>query len=135
MSLDGKVALVTGAARGIGAAIATRLAADGARVAVCDLDEVAAKATAAELPGAIGVAVDVGDDDAVARCVEAVVQALGPIDILVNNAGIDRIQKFVDSESSTWDALLRVNLRGPVAMCHRVVPSMIERQSGRIVNI
>src|SRR5207248_10940635 len=58
-----------------------------------------------------------------------------PIDILVNNAGIDRIQKFVDSEPQTWDRLLQVNLRGPVAMCHRVVPSMLERQSGRIVNI
>src|SRR2546423_14494119 len=106
MSLEGKVALVTGAARGIGAAIASRLAADGARVAVCDLDEGAAKATAEGLPGAVGIAVDVADDDAVARCVDAVVAALGPIDILVNNAGIDRIQKFVDSEPQTWDRLL-----------------------------
>src|SRR4051794_5074203 len=135
MSLDGKVALVTGAARGIGAAIATRLAADGARVAVCDLDEGAAKATAATLPGAIAVALDVSDDEAVARCVDAVVEALGPVDILVNNAGIDKIEKFVDSQPQTWDKLLQVNLRGPVAMCYRVVPSMLERGTGRIVNI
>ena len=135
MRLDGKVALVTGAARGIGAAIADRLAAEGARVAVCDLDDAAAKATADRLPGAVGVAVDVSDDESVDRCVRAVADALGPIDVLVNNAGIDKIQPFLESEPHIWDRLLQVNLRGPVAVCHRVIPSMIERGGGRIINV
>src|SRR5438093_6408089 len=98
MELEGRVAMVTGAARGIGAAIAGRLAGLGARVAVCDLDEAAAKATADSLGnGSIGVQVDVSDSAAVAAAVQRIGSELGPVDLLVNNAGFDKIEPFMDS--------------------------------------
>jgi len=135
----GKTALVTGSARGIGAAIATRLASEGARVAICDLDAVGAaklaKALSTPAKPCIGQQVDLADLASVKAAVADVTEALGPIDILVNNAGIDRIERFLDSEPATWDQLITVNLRGTIAMCHEVAGSMTERGSGRIVNI
>jgi 2-hydroxycyclohexanecarboxyl-CoA dehydrogenase len=135
----GKTALVTGSARGIGAAIATRLASEGARVAVCDLDAVGAAKLAEALSTptkqCIGQQVDLADLASVKVAVAEVTEALGPIDVLVNNAGIDRIERFLDSEPATWDQLITVNLRGTIAMCHEVAGSMTERGSGRIVNI
>ena len=139
MRFTGKTALVTGSARGIGAAIATRLASEGARVAICDLDAVGAAklAEALSTPAkrCIGAQVDLADLASVKVAVAEVTEALGPIDILVNNAGIDRIERFLDSEPATWDQLITVNLRGTIAMCHEVAGSMTERGSGRIVNI
>jgi 2-hydroxycyclohexanecarboxyl-CoA dehydrogenase len=134
--LAGKTVLVTGAARGIGAAIAIRLAAEGARVAVGDLDAAAAEKLAAQLAtDSRAYELDVSDIDSVHATVRAVEAELGPIDILVNNAGIDRIQPFLESEPDTWDRLWAVNLRGTVAMCHAVGTLMSERGRGRIVNI
>jgi 2-hydroxycyclohexanecarboxyl-CoA dehydrogenase len=137
--LAGRTALITGAARGIGAAIATRLAAEGARVAIADLDAAAAEKLALELGSddqpCLGHHVDVADLDSVASLIGHVTADLGPIDVLVNNAGIDRIQPFLESEPDTWDRLLAVNLRGTIAVCHGVVPAMVERGGGRIVNI
>ena len=139
MRLAEKTAIVTGAARGIGAAIATRLADEGARVVVADLDAPAAEKLAAELATpdrpAIGLGVDVSDLDSVNRLLAAATDQLGPIDILVNNAGIDKIEQFLDSEPATWDRLIAVNLRGTVGMCHVVGAQMSERGYGRIVNI
>jgi 2-hydroxycyclohexanecarboxyl-CoA dehydrogenase len=136
MRLAGKTALVTGAARGIGAAIATRLAAEGARVAISDLDVAAAEKLAAQLPtDCRGHRLDVADDESVRTTVRAVEAELGPIEILVNNAGIDRIQPFLESEPDIWDRLLAVNLRGTIAMCHAVASLMSQRGRGRIVNI
>jgi 2-hydroxycyclohexanecarboxyl-CoA dehydrogenase len=135
----GKTALVTGSARGIGAAIATRLASEGAKVAICDLDDVGAtklaEALSAPSKQCIGQQVDLADLASVKAAVGKVTEALGPIDVLVNNAGIDRIERFLDSEPATWDQLITVNLRGTIAMCHEVAGSMTERGSGRIVNI
>jgi 2-hydroxycyclohexanecarboxyl-CoA dehydrogenase len=135
----GKTALVTGAARGIGAAIATYLAAEGARVAVCDIDADAAHKVAEGLTTrgipCFGQLVDLADLGSIKTAVAAVIGALGPIDILVNNAGIDRIERFLDSVPATWDQLIDVNLRGTIAMCHEVAPGMTERGSGRIINI
>jgi len=112
-----KTALVSGAARGIGAAIATRLASEGARVAIGDLDAAAAEKLAAELSSeaqpCLGLHLDVADLDSVRATVDQVCAELGPIDVLVNNAGIDRIQPFLESEPDVWDRLLAVNLRGP----------------------
>ncbi len=136
MRLAGKTALVTGAARGIGAAIATRLASEGARVALGDLDAATVEKLAARLPtDCRGHRLDVADDESVRTTVRAVEAEFGAIEILVNNAGIDRIQPFLESEPDIWDRLLAVNLRGTIAMCHAVASLMSERGRGRIVNI
>lgn len=134
--LAGKVALVTGAARGIGFALAKRLAEEGAKVAIADLDgEGAAKAAAAIGGGAIGVRVDVTSTESVRAGVAEVASKLGAVDVLVNNAGWDKVEPFVKSEESTWDRVLAINLKGPIACAHAVLPGMIERGSGKIVSI
>jgi 2-hydroxycyclohexanecarboxyl-CoA dehydrogenase len=140
MRLTGRVAMVTGAARGIGAAIASTLAAEGADVAVCDLDLAAVTNTAESVAKehghrSIAVQVDVADSASVTAAVDAIEHRLGPLDILVNNAGIDVIQPFVASNEATWDRLIAVNLKGPLNTCHAVVTRMLARGSGKIVNI
>jgi 2-hydroxycyclohexanecarboxyl-CoA dehydrogenase len=136
MSLDGKVALVTGSARGIGAAIAHRLADAGATVVVADLDGDAAAATAGTLAGkAIGVGIDVSSSARVAEALAQVHADVGAPDILVNNAGIDVIKPFVDSTEEEWDRIIAVNLKGPINCSRAVLDAMIERKAGRIVNI
>jgi 2-hydroxycyclohexanecarboxyl-CoA dehydrogenase len=134
MRLEGRTALVTGGAGGIGAATARRLAAEGARVAVCDLDLDGARAVAAEIDG-LGAEVDVTDTGSVGRAVAAVGDALGPVDVLVNNAGTDRFAYFVNTDEALWDFVLGVNLRGVLACTHAVLPSMQERGGGVIVNV
>jgi len=129
-----KVALVTGGGSGIGAGIARVLAAAGARVAVADLNEDAAAAVAAGLPG-LGVHLDVTDRASTDVAVTRVEQALGPVDVLVNNAGISIVAPFTDITDPDWDRLLNVNLRGVLIVTQRVLPSMLKRRSGRIVNI
>ena len=134
--LDGRCTLVTGAASGIGRAIAERLAEEGARVAVSDLSRPDAEATAAELGApAIGIELDVTSDDSIRRAVTEVTERLGPIDVLVNNAGWDRMEPFLDSRPETWDRVLAINLRGPIAVTRAVLESMVERGAGRIVSI
>jgi 2-hydroxycyclohexanecarboxyl-CoA dehydrogenase len=134
--LDGKVALVTGAGSGIGRAIAERLAAEGARVAVSDLVPADAETTATAIGhGAIAVLLDVSDDASIGLAVAEVTERLGPIDALVNNAGWDLIEPFIDSEPATWDRVLAINLRGPIAVTRSVLDSMISRRAGRIVSI
>jgi 2-hydroxycyclohexanecarboxyl-CoA dehydrogenase len=136
MSLDGSIALVTGAARGIGAAIAQRLADAGATVVIADLDGDEAASTAATLPGkAMGVAVDVSTSSSVADALDRVRAEVGPPDILVNNAGVDVIKPFVDSTEEEWDRIIAVNLKGPINCSRAVIDAMIERGSGRIINI
>ena len=134
--LAGKVAFVTGAGRGMGRAMAERLAAEGALVAVTDIDKDAAAAVAEALGnGAVAVHLDVTDALSVGTAVEETTAALGPIDILVNNAGWDRLAPFVDTDEDLWDRLIAVNLKGVLHTCRTVVPQMTERRSGRIVNI
>ena len=133
--LKGKVVVVTGAGRGMGKAIAERLADEGARVAVTDVDEKSAVSTAAALEGAAGFRLDITDAGEVTRRVDEIVAALGPIDALVNNAGWDRLAPFLDTDEDLWERLLDINLRGPIRMTKAVLPQMVERQSGRIVNI
>ena len=137
---DRHVALVTGAARGIGAAIAAALAADGANVIIADLDGAAASATATTIASehdvrTFGVAVDVSSSDSVDRGFATATAALGPISILVNNAGIDIIKPFVESHEDEWDRVIAVNLKGPILCCRAVLDHMIEAKGGRIVNI
>ncbi len=139
MRLAGRVAIVTGAASGIGRAIAAALAREGARVAVADLNEAggADAAHAIEKDGGMARAwrVDVTDAGAVAAMVGAVVSHWGAVDVLVNNAGWDTPKPFVETTPEFWDRILAVNLRGPIACTHAVLPHMIRRASGRIVSI
>lgn len=129
------VALVTGGARGIGEGIARRLAEDGFSVAILDLDEEAAAGTAASLPSGSAHRVDVSSYEDAAWAVSEVLGRWGRIDALVNNAGWDRLEPFLKNDPSLWDRLIGVNLRGPINLCHRVLPHMIERGGGRVVNI
>jgi 2-hydroxycyclohexanecarboxyl-CoA dehydrogenase len=134
--LEGRPALVTGGASGIGAATARRLAAEGARVAVADLDEAGARAVAGEVDG-FAVAMDVTDTTSVRAGVEAAVGGLGPIDVLVNNAGggRDAPEFFVNTSEEGWDHLLALNLRSVLAVTHAVLPDMQRRKRGAIVNV
>jgi len=134
--LEDKVAFVTGAGRGIGRAIALRLAGEGARVAVTDLDEATARATAADIGGtAIALHVDVTDGASVRAAVAEAERRLGPIDILVNNAGWDKVEPFVKSAEETWDKVLAINLKGTLQCTRAVLDGMIARGRGRIVSI
>ena len=134
--LTGKVALVTGAARGIGLAIASRLAEEGAKIAIADINGDGAAHAAERIGGAaMGVRVDVTDTASIAAGIAAVVERLGTIDVLVNNAGWDKVEPFVKSQEATWDTVIAINLKGPIACTRAVLDSMIERRSGKIVSI
>jgi 2-hydroxycyclohexanecarboxyl-CoA dehydrogenase len=134
MRLDGKTAFVTGGASGIGASTARRLAAEGARVAIGDLNEEGAREVAGELDG-FACALDVTDSSSVRAGITAAVDELGDIDVLVNNAGTDMFSFFVNSDEQLWDFVLGVNLRGVLAVTHAVLPRMQERRTGCIVNV
>ena len=136
MAPDRRVALVTGAAGGIGRAISRHLAQAGLAVALCDLDGKAAAEAAAALPGRHGgFAMDVSDSRSVADAVAAVESDLGQIDVLINNAGIDKIEKFVDSTEETWRKVVSVNYLGTVIVTRAVLDGMTARGYGRIINI
>jgi 2-hydroxycyclohexanecarboxyl-CoA dehydrogenase len=134
VKLEGSSAFVTGGASGIGAATARRLAAEGARVAIGDLDLEAAQEVAGEIDG-FACAIDVADADSVRAGVAAAVEQVGDIDVLVNNAGTDRFAFFVNTDEELWDFVLGVNLRGVLAVTHAVLPGMQQRRSGAIVNV
>lgn len=134
-----RVAIVTGAARGIGASIAQRLAADGMAVAVVDLDAANCSATvhAIEARGgrALAVGADVSDETSVAEAVERVVEGLGAPTVLVNNAGILRERTLLKTTIDEWELSINVNLRGAFLMSRAVKPHMRAEQWGRIVNL
>jgi len=134
-----RTAIVTGAARGIGAAVARRLAADGFAVAVLDLDEAACKQVVEDIEAsggrALAVGVDVADEQAVAAGVERVVEQLGPPTVLVNNAGILRDNLLFRMSTDDWDAVMGVHLRGAFLMARAVQGHMTQAGWGRIVNL
>ncbi|GAA1832831.1 3-oxoacyl-ACP reductase FabG [Pseudonocardia ailaonensis] len=134
-----RVAIVTGAARGIGAATALRLAQDGHKVAVIDLEESAAKGTVDAIVAAGGTAIavgaDVSDSAAVDAAVERVVAELGGPTILVNNAGITRDNLLFKMTEQDWDSVMNVHLRGSFLMARAVQKYMVEAKWGRIVNL
>jgi 2-hydroxycyclohexanecarboxyl-CoA dehydrogenase len=134
--LNGRVAVVTGAAGGIGAAVVGALVDAGAAAAVWDLAGGRAKEVADGLAGrALGVEVDITSRPSVEAALAATESALGPVDVLVNNAGIDTVEPFLTSEEATWERIVAVNYLGTVRCCHVVVPGMVERGAGRVVNI
>jgi 2-hydroxycyclohexanecarboxyl-CoA dehydrogenase len=136
--LEGKIALVTGAAQGIGRAIAVRLAAEGARVAIADIDSEAAARTADEISEtgvAVAVELDVTRLNSAVKAVDYVEREVGPIAILVNNAGWDKAEPFVESDPETWEKVIAVNYRGVINCCKAAIPGMRQRASGKIVSI
>jgi 2-hydroxycyclohexanecarboxyl-CoA dehydrogenase len=137
MRLEGRTALVTGGASGIGAATARRLSAEGASVAVADIHDEGARDVASELDG-VALTMDVTDVDSIRTAVAAAVEALGPLDVLVNNAGGGGAFApvfFVDTEEAEWDNTLALNLRSVMAVTHAVLPAMQSRGRGAIVNV
>lgn len=136
MSLEGKVAIVTGASRGIGKEIARQLAHAGAKVACIATTESGAKSAAEEIGnGAIGIACDVGDSTQVNACVDTVLKQLGGLDILINNAGITRDQLIVRMSDEDWDEVMRVNLKGSFNFIKAASRPMMKSRWGRIVNL
>ncbi len=138
-AFEGKVAVVTGAARGIGPAIARRLAQEGADVVICDLQVEWLAETAGIVEGlgrkALPLAVDVGDSETVNACINEVVKVFGKVDIMVNNAGITKDTLLVRMSDDDWDAVLRVNLKGTFLFSRAVAKHMMKQRSGAIVNI
>src|SRR6202044_3771063 len=137
MKLKGKVAFVTGGARGIGAAIAERYVAEGARVAVADISLGHAEETAARHgEQAVAVALDVTKTASIEAAVESVVQRWGGIDILVNNAGIFDMAPIVDVTEASYDKIFAVNVKGLFFTLQVVAKRMIARgQGGKIINM
>jgi 2-hydroxycyclohexanecarboxyl-CoA dehydrogenase len=134
--LDKKIAIVTGAGQGIGAAIAATLAGHGATVVVTDINETTAAQTATALGnGSIGLRADVTDRDSVNAVVDQVIEQFGRIDILVNNAGWDKAEPFVESEPPTWDRIIAINLYGVLNTSHKVLPIMAAQGYGKVVNL
>ena len=134
---EGRVAVVTGSARGIGAATAKRFADEGASIAVLDLDQGAAAATAAGLGAvkAVGLACDVADAASVEQAVEAVVEQLGKVDVLVNNAGVTRDNLLFKMTEDDWDTVMNVHLRGAFLMSRAVQKHMVAQKYGKILNL
>jgi gluconate 5-dehydrogenase len=133
--LTDRVALVTGGGGGLGREIARGLADFGARIVLADLDAGLAKKAATEVDGAIAEAVDVTDPASASALAERVQAALGRIDILVNAAGIFRVAPALEMSLADWDAVLRVNLTGTFVMTRAVVPHMLARGRGSVINI
>ena len=134
---QGRVAVITGGARGIGAATAARLAGEGAAIAVLDLDEQQAISTAEALgaPAAIGVACEVTDAASVDSAVTRVTDELGGLDVLVNNAGITRDNLLFKMTPDDWDAVIGVHLRGAFLMTRAAQAPMVAQRYGRIVSL
>jgi NAD(P)-dependent dehydrogenase (short-subunit alcohol dehydrogenase family) len=135
-ALDGKVAIVTGAAQGIGNAIAKGLDAEGARIVVADLNR--AEQAAQAFDDGVGLTVDVADEEQVERMAQQVVERCGRIDILVNNAGLYaslQMRPFTEIPTDEWRQVMDVNVLSMFLTCRAVVPYMREQGGGRIVNI
>jgi 2-hydroxycyclohexanecarboxyl-CoA dehydrogenase len=127
--LAGKTVLVTGGGGAIGSAICRRFAEEGASLLVCDRNRDAAQTVAREVKGEARI-FDISRYEEARKAVGEL-----SVDVLVNNAGWDRFQNFLDSEPADWEALLEINLRGPLNMHHILVPGMVQRGQGRVINI
>lgn len=136
---EGKTVIVTGGGGGIGGSTCRRLAKEGARVAVLDLNAETAEKVAAAIRAdggqAAAIRCDITDRASVNAAVAATETQLGPINVLINNAGWDVFKPFTKTEPAQWDKLIAINLTGALHMHHAVLPGMVERKAGRIVNI
>jgi len=137
--MTSRVAFVTGGAQGIGGGISETLGAHGFRVAVADLNLDAAKETASRINEAggqaIAVPIDVTDTASVHLAVKTVTEELGAIEVVVNNAGWDDFMPFLKTTEDFWNKILDINFKGALRICHTVVPGMVERGFGRVINI
>lgn len=140
MRLNGKVAIVTGGARGLGKAFALRLSSEGARVAIADMLD--AKEVVNAIVGAggesLGLYTDVSEEDSTKEMVRRVLERFGRIDVLVNNAGVFALlgkKPFYEISAEEWDEVMRVNLKGPFLCCKAVYPQMKKQRKGKIINI
>ncbi|MBM7113604.1 3-hydroxybutyrate dehydrogenase [Archangium primigenium] len=133
--MNGKCALVTGAASGIGQAVAEGLGAQGVRVLVSDLDEKGARAVAERIPGAIAQRADVSSREDCRALVARAEQEWGRLDILVNNAGLQHVSPVEDFPEDKWEQLIRIMLVGPFLLTKYALPHMYARKWGRILNI
>jgi 3-oxoacyl-[acyl-carrier protein] reductase len=137
--LAGKISAVTGAAQGIGREIALLFAREGADIAIVDRNKKSGEAVAEQIRSlgrrSTTVDADVGDEAQVKNAFENISRELGAVDILVNNAGIDTTSLVVDMPTSLWDEMLRINLRGVFLCTRAVLPGMIKKRSGRIINL
>jgi short-subunit dehydrogenase len=134
MRVSGRRVLVTGASRGIGAEVARAFAAAGAKVALVARSEGALKELAGELDGE-AFPTDLADSEQVVGLIDRVEAEAGPVDVLVNNAGLENVGYFPDQSPAEIDAIYRLNLLAPVQLCRQIVPRMIERGRGHIVNV
>jgi acetoin reductase-like protein len=139
MQLEGKVAIVTGGASGMGRAIALGYASEGANVVIADVDEAGATSVAAEVaelgPKGLGVAFDVRDPEGSRSLVARTVDTFGSLDILVNNAGVGLIKEFWTTTPEEWDRIFDVNVRGLFFLTQAAAEPMREQRSGRIINL
>ncbi len=136
--LHGKVSLVTGSARGIGQAIANRFAANGSKVAFADIDEAGAKAASAEVPGSLGLRMDVTNPHEIREAIDRIVSEWGRLDILVNNAGVNTLAHRVSIDQfprEEWDRILAVDITGLYEVSRAAAALMRKQKSGRIINI
>ncbi|MGD0063401.1 MAG: SDR family oxidoreductase [Streptosporangiaceae bacterium] len=137
--MSNRVALVTGGGQGIGQGICEVLGGQGFRVAIADLNADTAQATARSIAAAGGTAIavtaDVTDSGSVLSAVKTVTSELGPVEVVVNNAGWDDFMSFVDTTEDFWDRILELNFKGALRVTHAVVPGMMERGWGRVINI
>jgi len=140
VELSGKIALVTGSARGIGKAIALKFAQEGARVALNDINDESLKEAAREIQEVgrekvVYRKADISKSEEVEELTQYMVEKLGVIDILVNNAAISRIISFLDTSERLWDRIMEVNLKGAFLCCKAVIPGMIKKEKGKIINM
>jgi len=139
MRLEGKVCIVTGSAKGIGRATAEKFLNEGAKVLVCDVDKSAIDVCISSFEkfgnAALGCHVDVANRDSVAKMVELARIKFGAIDVLVNNAGIVRDARMMNMSEDQFDSVINVNLKGTYNCAQAVLPTMLEQQSGSIINV
>ncbi|EJW11388.1 3-oxoacyl-[acyl-carrier protein] reductase [Rhodovulum sp. PH10] len=136
MSFSGKTVVVTGAASGIGLATAEAFAAQGARVVIADIAVEKAQAEAERIgAGAVAIALDVTKDELIAAFAKTLADGVGDVDVLANVAGWGKIQPFLENDAAFWDTVVGVNFMGPVKLTRALLPGMIGRGGGRIVNV
>jgi 2-hydroxycyclohexanecarboxyl-CoA dehydrogenase len=133
--LENKVAIVTGAGSGLGRGMAIRLAEEGAKVAIFDINQSGAEETRAQIGQASVHDVDIADYEACRSAIAEVHSHYGRIDVLVNNAGWDKAMPFMETDPALWERIVAVNLTGPLNMHHNVIPHMLAQGGGKIINI